>query len=48
MDNLYKKGLHLEYFTVGYNIMEAGQLYQLSLVGLQIQLPWLDSVLIVS
>jgi divalent metal cation (Fe/Co/Zn/Cd) transporter len=23
MDKLYKKGLHLEYFTVGYNIMEA-------------------------
>jgi len=24
MDNLYKKGLVLEYFTVGYNILEAG------------------------
>jgi len=23
MDKLYKKGLHLEYFTVGYNIVEA-------------------------
>jgi len=23
MDRLYKKGLHLEYFTVGYNIVEA-------------------------
>lgn len=23
MDKLYKKGLHLEYFTVGYNIIEA-------------------------
>jgi len=24
MEKLYKKGLHLEYFTVGYNIIEAG------------------------
>ena len=22
-DRLYKKGLHLEYFTIGYNIAEA-------------------------
>ncbi|MEO0165543.1 MAG: hypothetical protein ABIL39_05340 [candidate division WOR-3 bacterium] len=23
MERLYKKGLHLEYFTVGYNVIEA-------------------------